>query len=88
MVAHLSSLKASALGSETARSGTCLLRRMSAIRRAPVSELRLQLLPSDQLELSDCCLVRSVESVSDDGLSLHSRDDLKSAALRLNKPKI
>ena len=88
MAAHLSSLKASALGSETARSGTCLLRRMNATWRTPVSELRLQLLPSDQLELSHCCLVRSVESDSDNGLSLHSRDDLKSAGLRLNKPKI
>ena len=87
-MAHRSSLKASALGSETARSGTCLPRRMKAPWRAPVSELRLQLLPSDQLELSDCCLVSSLESVSEDGLSLHSRDDLRSTRLRLNKPKI
>lgn len=88
MVAHLSSLKASAWGSETALKGTCLLRRMNATWRAPVSEFRLQLLPSDQLELSECCLVRSVESVSEDGLSLYSIEDLKSATLRMNKPKI
>ena len=88
MVAHLSSLKASAWGSETARKGTCLPRRMNATWRAPVSELRLQLLPSDQLELSECCLVRSVESVSEDGLSLHSMKDLNSATLRVNKPRM
>lgn len=44
-----------------------LLLRMKATWRAPVSELRLQLLPSDQLELSESLLDRSVW---DEGLNL------------------
>lgn len=57
--AHPSSLSASASGSETARKGVSLLLRMKATWRAPVNELRLQLLPSDKLELSESFFAKS-----------------------------
>jgi len=41
---------------------------MKATWRMPVRELRLQMLPSDKLELSESLLVRSVRDV---GLGLH-----------------
>ena len=76
--AHPSSLSASASGSETARKGVSLLLRMKATWRAPVSELRLQLLPSDQLELSESLLARSVW---DEGLILCRHIGLQSRGL-------
>jgi hypothetical protein len=57
--AHPSSLSASASGSETARKGVSLLLRMKATWRAPASELRLQWLPSDRLELSESFFAKS-----------------------------